>query len=72
MNDEQEVILRGLMVGLDARYRQMNAKLLDAVARLERSRWANNQWCGSLERELCNGKRYQTILVGEQTVPLHQ
>ena len=38
MNDEREVILRGLMVGLDARYVQMNAKLLDAVARLERSR----------------------------------
>ena len=40
MNDEQEVILRGLMVGLDARYGQMNAKLLDVVARLERSRSA--------------------------------
>jgi len=40
MNDEQDVILRGLMVGLDARYGQMNAKLLDAVARLERSRSA--------------------------------
>jgi len=38
MNDEQDVTLRGLMVGLDARYVQMNAKLLDAVARLERSR----------------------------------
>ena len=38
MNDEQEVILRGLMVGLDMRYAQMNAKLLDTVARLERSR----------------------------------
>ena len=40
MNDEQEVILRGLMVGLDARHGQMNAKLLDAIARLERSRSA--------------------------------
>ena len=40
MNDEREVILRGLMVGLDARYGQMNAKLLDVVARLERSRSA--------------------------------
>jgi len=40
MNDEQEVTLRGLMVGLDARYGQMNAKLLDVVARLERSRSA--------------------------------
>ena len=40
MNDEQEVILRGLMVGLDARYGQMNAKLLDTVAKLERSRSA--------------------------------
>ena len=40
MNDEQEVILCGLMVGLDARYDQMNAKLLHAVARLERSRSA--------------------------------
>jgi len=40
MNDEQEMILRGLMVGLDARYGQMNAKLLDVVARLERSRSA--------------------------------
>ena len=40
MNDEQEVILRGLMVGLDMRYAQMNAKLLDAVARLERLRSA--------------------------------
>jgi len=40
MNDEQEMILRGLMVGLDARYDQMNAKLLDAIARLERSRSA--------------------------------
>ena len=40
MNDEQEMILRGLMVGLDARYDQMNAKLLDVVARLERSRSA--------------------------------
>ena len=40
MNDEQEVILRGLMVGLDARYDQMNAKLLHAVAKLERSRTA--------------------------------
>jgi len=40
MNDEQEVILRGLMVGLDARYGQMNAKLLDVVAKLERSRSA--------------------------------
>ena len=40
MNDEQEMTLRGLMVGLDARYDQMNAKLLDAIARLERSRSA--------------------------------
>ena len=40
MNDEQDVTLRGLMVGLDARYDQMNAKLLDVVARLERSRAA--------------------------------
>jgi len=40
MNDEQEIILRGLMVGLDARHGQMNAKLLDVVARLERSRSA--------------------------------
>ena len=38
MNDEQEVTLRGLMAGLDLRYVQMNAKLLDAIAKLERSR----------------------------------
>jgi len=42
MNDEQEVILRGLMAGLDMRYVQMHAKLLDAVAKLERSRSAIN------------------------------
>ena len=40
MNDEQEIILRGLMAGLDLRYVQMNAKLLDAVEKLERSRSA--------------------------------
>ena len=40
MNDEQEMILRGLMAGLDMRHMQMNAKLLDVVARLERSRSA--------------------------------
>jgi len=40
MNDEQEVALRGLMAGLDMRYVQMNAKLSDVVARLERSRAA--------------------------------
>ena len=42
MNDEQEVILRGLMAGLDMRYVQMHAKLLDAVAKLEQSRSAIN------------------------------
>jgi len=40
MSDEQTLALQRLMVGLDARYGQMNAKLSDAIARLERSRAA--------------------------------
>ncbi len=40
MNDEQTLALQRLMVGLDARYGQMNAKLSDAIAQLERSRTA--------------------------------